>query len=41
VLSGSLATATASLDEVGLLMGGLHGMDEQGTPHEGKLAHVA
>jgi simple sugar transport system ATP-binding protein len=41
VLSGTLATATASLDEIGLLMGGLHGMDEHTPPQEGKLAHVA
>ena len=31
VLSGTLATAEASLEEIGLLMGGLHGMDEHGT----------
>ena len=41
VLSGSLATASASLDEIGLLMGGLHGMDEHAPVSEGRLAHVA
>ncbi len=41
VLSGSVATASASLDEIGLLMGGLHGMDEHAPAAEGRLAHVA
>ncbi len=40
VLSGSLVTAEASLDEIGLLMGGLHGMDEH-APGQGEVAHVA
>ena len=34
VLSGTLVTAEASLDEIGLLMGGLHGMDEHVPGHE-------
>jgi ABC-type uncharacterized transport system ATPase subunit len=34
VLSGTLTTAEASLDEIGLLMGGLHGMDEHVPAHE-------
>jgi simple sugar transport system ATP-binding protein len=41
VLSGTLVTAEASLDEIGLLMGGLHGMDEHVPRHEGDVAHVA
>jgi simple sugar transport system ATP-binding protein len=41
VLSGTLVTAEASLDEIGLLMGGLHGMDEHVPEHEGGIAHVA
>jgi simple sugar transport system ATP-binding protein len=42
VLSGTLATANASLDEIGLLMGGLHGMDEHVRSHEREgVAHVA
>jgi simple sugar transport system ATP-binding protein len=41
VLSGTLTTADASLDEIGLLMGGLHGMDEHVPGHEGGVAHVA
>jgi ABC-type uncharacterized transport system ATPase subunit len=41
VLSGTLATAEASLDEIGLLMGGLHGMDEHAPRHERGVAHVA
>jgi simple sugar transport system ATP-binding protein len=40
VLSGTMITAQASLDEIGLLMGGLHGMDEHTPSHEG-TAHVA
>ena len=40
VLSGTLVTADASLDEIGLLMGGLHGMDEHAPAH-GDVAHVA
>ena len=35
VLSGTMVTADASLDEIGLLMGGLHGMDEHVPSHEG------
>ena len=31
----------ASLDEIGLLMGGLHGMDEHAPGHDGGVAHVA
>ncbi len=40
VLSDPLATATASVEEIGLLMGGAHGMGE---PEHGPggLAHVA
>jgi simple sugar transport system ATP-binding protein len=38
VLSGTLATASASLDEIGLLMGGLHGMDEHVPSHEQGIA---
>jgi ABC-type uncharacterized transport system ATPase subunit len=42
VLSGTLTTASASLAEVGLLMGGLHGMDEHVPSHEpGGIANVA
>jgi len=41
VLSGTLVTADASLDEIGLLMGGLHGMDEHAPSAEGGIAHVA
>jgi simple sugar transport system ATP-binding protein len=41
VLSDTLITAEASLDEIGLLMGGLHGMDEHAPAHEGDAAHVA
>jgi hypothetical protein len=46
VLSGTLVTAEASLDEIGLLMGGLHGMDEhvpgpEGPGNDGDVAHVA
>ena len=40
VLSGALVTAEASLEEIGLLMGGLHGMAEHVPGHEG-VAHVA
>jgi simple sugar transport system ATP-binding protein len=38
VLSGTMVTADASLDEIGLLMGGLHGMDEHVPSHEGGIA---
>jgi general nucleoside transport system ATP-binding protein len=41
VLSDSLVTAQASLDQIGLLMGGLHGMDEHAPGHDGGVAHVA
>jgi general nucleoside transport system ATP-binding protein len=41
VLSKTLVTAEASLDEIGLLMGGLHGMAEHVPQHEGGIAHVA
>ncbi|MEM7021018.1 MAG: ABC transporter ATP-binding protein [Pseudomonadota bacterium] len=51
VLSGTMVTADASLDEIGLLMGGLHGMDEHAPGHadtgsadsgdRGGAAHVA
>jgi general nucleoside transport system ATP-binding protein len=41
VLSGTLVTAEASLDEIGLLMGGLHGMDAHVPGHEGEVVHVA
>ena len=40
VLSGALVTAEASPEEIGLLMGGLHGMAEHVPGHEG-VAHVA
>ena len=40
VLSGALVTADASLDEIGLLMGGLHGMAEHVPGQEGAV-HVA
>jgi hypothetical protein len=36
-----MVTAEASLDEIGLLMGGLHGMAEHVPQHEGGIAHVA
>jgi simple sugar transport system ATP-binding protein len=38
VLSGTMVTAEASLDEIGLLMGGLHGMDEHLPSLEGGIA---
>jgi ABC-type uncharacterized transport system ATPase subunit len=38
VLSGTMVTADASLDEIGLLMGGLHGMDEHVPSLEGGIA---
>jgi simple sugar transport system ATP-binding protein len=41
VLSGRMVTAEASLDEIGLLMGGLHGMSEHVPQHEAGIAHVA
>ena len=41
VLSGTMVTGEASLDEIGLLMGGLHGMDEHVPGQEGGVAHVA
>jgi simple sugar transport system ATP-binding protein len=41
VLSDSLVTAQASLEQIGLLMGGLHGMDEHAPGHDGGVAHVA
>jgi simple sugar transport system ATP-binding protein len=41
VLSGTLVTAEASLDEIGLLMGGLHGMDEHVPAQDGGIAHGA
>ena len=40
VLSDPLVTATASVEEIGLLMGGAHGMGEPEHGHGG-LAHVA
>ena len=40
VLSDALPTAEAKVEEIGLLMGGLHGMHEAEPGHEG-LAHVA
>ena len=40
-LSGTLATANASLEQIGLLMGGLHGMDEHVPEHRGGIADVA
>jgi ABC-type uncharacterized transport system ATPase subunit len=40
-LSDSLVTAQALLDQIGLLMGGLHGMDEHAPGHDGGVAHVA
>jgi general nucleoside transport system ATP-binding protein len=41
VLSGAMVTGEASLDQIGLLMGGLHGMAEHVPEHEGGIAHVA
>jgi simple sugar transport system ATP-binding protein len=38
VLSGTMVTGDASLDEIGLLMGGLHGMDEHVPSHEAGIA---
>ena len=38
VLSATLTTASASLDEIGLLMGGLHGMDEHVPAQEPAVA---
>jgi simple sugar transport system ATP-binding protein len=40
VLSEPLVTAEASVEEIGLLMGGLHGMGDAHASH-GDLAHVA
>jgi simple sugar transport system ATP-binding protein len=40
VLSDPLPTASASVEEIGLLMGGLHGMGDADADHGG-LAHVA
>jgi simple sugar transport system ATP-binding protein len=40
VLSEALPTASASVEEIGLLMGGLHGMGDA-HPSHGSLAHVA
>jgi simple sugar transport system ATP-binding protein len=40
VLSEPLVTAEASVEEIGLLMGGLHGMSDAHASH-GDLAHVA
>ena len=40
-LSATLTTANASLEQIGLLMGGLHGMDEHVPEHPGGIAHVA
>jgi ABC-type uncharacterized transport system ATPase subunit len=37
-LSGALVTANASLEQIGLLMGGLHGMDEHLPEHAGGVA---
>jgi simple sugar transport system ATP-binding protein len=37
-LSGALVTAKASLEQIGLLMGGLHGMDEHPPEHAGGVA---
>ncbi|HSA80852.1 MAG TPA: ABC transporter ATP-binding protein [Geminicoccaceae bacterium] len=40
-LSGTMTTADASLEQIGLLMGGLHGMDEHAPEPQGGIAHVA
>ena len=40
VLSDALPTASASVEEIGLLMGGAHGMTEA-EPHPEACAHVA
>jgi hypothetical protein len=37
-----MTTAEASIDQIGLLMGGVHGADAQpARPEQGSLAHVA
>ena len=41
VLSKSLVTADASVDEIGLLMGGVHGMEAEPAPREGGEIHAA
>jgi simple sugar transport system ATP-binding protein len=40
-LSRAIDTADASMDEIGLLMGGLHGMDAEPPPAHGSAQHVA
>ena len=41
VLSRSLVTAEASIDEIGLLMGGIQGLDDETAPQEGGQVHDA
>ena len=41
VLSKTLVTADASVDEIGLLMGGVHGMEAETAPQTGGEPHAA
>ena len=41
VLSNALVTAEASVEEIGLLMGGVHGLDAHPTPHKEGDVHAA
>ncbi len=41
VLSRTLVTADASVDEIGLLMGGVHGMEAEQTSQQGGETHAA
>ena len=41
VLSKALVTAEASVDEIGLLMGGVHGIETEPAPQEGGEVHAA
>ena len=41
VLSKTLVTADASVDEIGLLMGGVHGMEAETAPQTGGETHAA
>ena len=41
VLSNALVTAEAKIDEIGLLMGGVHGLDPEVGHHEKGAAHAA
>ncbi len=40
VLSNVLVTAEASIEEIGLLMGGVHGLDAQPAPKDGGTVHA-